>query len=131
MKTNRDVHISTLFLIYDGECILCRNSAQAIKIKKSIGHLELINARSDHPLTIEAKNKGYDLNEGILVKYHEQFYYGPDAMHFLALIGSPSNIFNKISIYMFKHKMLCHLLYPVFKAVRTAILTMREIPPIS
>ncbi len=45
---------NTLYLIYDGDCILCRNSAQAVKIKKSIGNLEIINARSDHPLVIEA-----------------------------------------------------------------------------
>lgn len=119
-----------LYVIYDGDCILCRNSAQAIKIKKAIGHLEIINARVSHPLVTEALNKGYDLNEGILVKYNNQYYYGVDAVHFLALIGSPSDTFNKINCFLFKYKWLSYGLYPLFKIVRNIILFLRRIPPI-
>ncbi|HHT9905839.1 TPA: DCC1-like thiol-disulfide oxidoreductase family protein, partial [Legionella pneumophila] len=80
-KTNSAT--TTVYLIYDGDCILCKNSAQAMKIKKSIGNLEIINARELHPLVKEAMKKGYDLNKGILVKYNHQYFYGAAAVNFL------------------------------------------------
>ena len=63
-----------LYLIYDGDGILCSNTAKAMQIKQSVGQLEIINARMSHPLVTEALNKGYDLNEGILVKYNNTYY---------------------------------------------------------
>jgi len=68
-----------IYLIYDGDCILCSNSAKALKIKKSVGELQTINARTNHQLVNEAIDKGYDLNEGIIVKYNNKFYHGAEA----------------------------------------------------
>ena len=130
MKIISESQESTLYLIYDGDCILCRNSAQAIKIKKAIGHLEIINARDSHPLVIEALKMGYDLNEGILINYNNQYYYGADAVHFLALIGSSSDTFNKVNRSFFKYKWLARCFYPLFKMTRNIILFVRRIPPI-
>lgn len=120
----------TLYLIYDGDCILCSNSAQAIKIKKSVGQLQLINAREPNPLVKEAMDKGYDLNEGIVVKYNDQYFYGADAVYFIALIGSHSDVFNKVNTRIFKYKWMTKLFYPIFKAVRNSILYIRRIKPL-
>jgi predicted DCC family thiol-disulfide oxidoreductase YuxK len=64
---------NTLYLIYDNDCLLCRNSAKAIKVKKTVGHLELIDARTTHQRVTDAFNKGYDLNTGILINYNNQY----------------------------------------------------------
>lgn len=127
-KTNSAT--TTVYLIYDGDCILCKNSAQAIKIKKSIGNLEIINARELHPLVKEAMKKGYDLNKGILVKYNHQYFYGAAAVNFLALIGTSSDMFNKVNSFLFKYKWLSQCFYPLFVIVRNTILMLRRIRPI-
>lgn len=119
---------NTLYLIYDGECPLCRNSAQAIKIKESVGHLEIINARSSHPLVAEAIEKGFDLNEGIVVKHNDHYYSGADGIHFLALISSSSDLFNKINHAIFKYKWLSFIFYPLFRGVRNIILYINKTP---
>ena len=121
---------NTLYLIYDGDCILCRNSAQAIKIKQAIGNLEIINARETHPLVTEVMALGYNLNEGIIVKYQNQYYYGARAVNFLALVGSSSDTFNKLNSVLFKSKIISAFLYPIFKLVRNVLLYVRRIPPI-
>ena len=41
VKYNQEV----VYLIYDGECPICKNIAQMLKIRKSIGELVIINAR--------------------------------------------------------------------------------------
>lgn len=102
-----------IYLIYDGECLLCRQSAKALRLKKTVGQLTIINARTEHPLVNEVMKKGYDLNEGIIVKYNEQFYYGTDAIHMLALLSSPVGIFNRLNAYLFKYKLLTKLLYRI------------------
>lgn len=121
---------NTLYLIYDGDCILCRNSAQAVKIKKSVGNLQLINARESHPLAKEALEKGYDLNEGIVIHYHGQYYYGADALQLLALMGSDSDLFNRINVRLFKYKWISLMIYPIFKTIRNVILSLRGIAPL-
>ena len=71
---------------------------------------------------MEAKNHGYDLDEGLLVKYQGQFYYGKDGMHMLAMLGSKSDLFNKINSTLFKSKILLTILYPVLKFIRCCLL---------
>ena len=128
MKTTIKSSNNILYLIYDGDCILCRNSAQAIKIKKSVGELELINARESHPLVKETLDKGYDLNEGIVVNFNGKYFYGAEAVNFLALIGSNSDLFNRINTFLFKYKWTTQIFYPIFKAIRNIILFIRKIP---
>lgn len=119
-----------VYLIYDGDCLLCRNSARVVKIRESIGSLLLINAREQHPMVQEAKQEGYDLNEGILIKYRQQYYFGADAIHFLALVGSPNDLFNKINAHIFKFKWIAYCLYPFMKCIRNFLLFIQKTPPI-
>lgn len=127
----KNVTTNKLYLIYDGDCLLCRNTAKPLKIKKAVGDLELLNARVAHPLVNEAKKLNYDLNEGILVKYHDQYYFGKDALHFLALVSSPSDLFNRMNGFIFKSKFLSSLCYPIFKLIRQSLLLLQGVSPIT
>tara|TARA_B100000989_G_scaffold287898_1_gene257988 strand:- start:1299 stop:2342 length:1044 start_codon:yes stop_codon:yes gene_type:complete len=120
-----------IFLIYDNECLLCRQSATALRLKDAVGKLTTINARTEHPLVKEVTSKGYDLNEGIIVKYNDHFYYGTDAIHMLALLSSPVGIFNRLNASLFKYKLSAKLLYPFFKAIRKLLLIIRRTPKIN
>ena len=116
MKTN------TIYLIYDGECPICSYAAKVIKIRESVGALEVINARDSHVLVFETKQQGYNLDEGIVVKYNNKNYYGKDAVHILALLGSPVSWFNKMNVLLFKSKILLSILYPILKFLRRCLL---------
>lgn len=122
---------NTFYLIYDGDCMLCNSTARAVRVKNAVGQLELINARSNHSLVWEVASKGYDLNEGIIVKYHDRYYYGADAINFLALVSSKNNLFNKLNAKIFKHQRLAHFFYPTFKLLRNILLYIRGVDPIS
>lgn len=109
-------------LVYDGECPMCRNAAKVLKIRKAGGKLEIINARTDHPLVHEVKKAGYNLNDGIIVKYHNHYYHGQEAMHMLAMIGSPVGIINRLNIILFRSKIITAVLYPILKFIRSCLL---------
>tara|TARA_R110002110_G_scaffold415800_1_gene656288 strand:+ start:44746 stop:45738 length:993 start_codon:yes stop_codon:yes gene_type:complete len=122
--------MDTIYLIYDNECILCTQCAKALKIKNAVGHLEVISARIDHPLVTEALELGYDLNEGIVVKYKDSYYHGQEAVSFLALLSNPVDLFNKLNARLFKHKWAVIVIYPLFKAIRNCLLFLRRTPGI-
>ncbi len=120
----------TVYLIYDGECPICSYAATVIRLRESVGALEIINARKNHQLVEEAKKQGYDLDEGMVVKYQGASYYGKDAMHILAMLGSPVSLFNKINAFLFKSKILAALFYPIFKFIRRCLLLIRGVQKI-
>lgn len=119
-----------IYLIYDHECLLCRQTAKALRLKKAAGKLTTINARTDHPLVNEIISLGYNLNEGIVVLYQNQIYYSSDAIHLLALLSSPSNFFNRINAKLFKYKAIAKSIYPFAKGIRRVLLFIRRTPMI-
>jgi len=129
-KHNNPANDNIIYLIYDHECLVCRNTVLALRIQKSKGKLETINARTKHPLVLLANSKGYDLNEGMILKYQDKFYYGKDALHMLAFLTSPVNWFNKLNMMLFRSKFLAYLFYPVFKSIRKILLRIRGTPEI-
>ncbi len=125
-----DSYHQGIYLIYDHECLLCRHTAKALRLKKAAGKLTTINARTDHMLVKIAIQKGYDLNEGILVKFNNRFYYSTDAIHFLAMLSSDSDWFNRINAKLFKYKFATTLIYPILKFARKILLILRRTPKI-
>ena len=117
----------TLWLVYDGDCPLCRASAQAVRVKKAAGKLMTLDARhaEGHELIEAIKARGLDLNQGIVVRFHGQLYHGVDALHLLALLGSSHDLFNRFNAWFFKSKARVALFYPFMKSVRALSLLVQ------
>ncbi len=120
-----------IYLIYDGECPLCSTSAKALKIRKAVGTLHLINARENHPIMQEINLAHLDIDKGMVVKFNDILYHGADAQYFLAMIGSDSDFFNRINVWLFQSKTLAHLLYPIFRMVRNILLWFNKTPKVN
>lgn len=125
--TDFQIDTNTLYLIYDNECPLCRSSAYGLTIKKAVGNLVLINARQSHPLIQLAFDKGLNPDRGIIVFYNNRYYYAEDALHFLALLNSPSGALNKITAYLMRVRWIVILGYPVLKLMRRMLLTIKGV----
>ena len=126
----KNIENNCIYLIYDGECLLCSHFSKALKLKKAVGKLVIIDARTEHPLVTEVMKKGFDLNDSVFIKYNDTLYHGTDAVHLLALLSSPIDVFNRLNGYLFKYKATTILFYPIFKALRYIILLLRGIPKI-
>ncbi len=125
--TSSEINSNTLYLIYDDECPLCRNTAHALNIKKAVGDLVLLNARESHPMVAAAYAKGFDPDVGIVVIYGDSYYFGADAAHFLALLNSSSSTLNSIGASLFKVKPFAKLLYPVVKTLRRLFIKIKGV----
>jgi len=60
MTANSNVRNNhSVILVYDNECPICSRFATLLRIKKSIGSLELINARDNHPVVKQINLRGF------------------------------------------------------------------------
>ncbi len=111
-----------LLLVYDGECPACRAYCQLLNIRHSLGELRLVDARENSEVMDEITARGMDIDEGMVLKVEDQFYYGADAIHALALMGSRSSLFNRVNYWMFRSKTSATILYPVLRSCRNLLL---------
>ena len=111
-----------ILLVYDRECPACNAYCQVVNIRESVGDLRIVDARENSEVMDEITSKGLDIDQGMVLKLGGQLYYGADAIHALALIGSRSGIFNRMNYWMFKSKTASSVLYPILRLCRNLLL---------
>ena len=119
-KVNRE----QIFLVYDGECPACDAYCQMVNIRASVGDLRTVDARENSAIMEQITSQGLDIDQGMVLKMGDQLYYGADAIHALAIIGSRSGIFNRLNYWMFKSKTASSVLYPILKYCRNLLLKL-------
>jgi len=112
------------WLVYDGECPVCNTYTRYIRIRNTVGQLHLVDARHPGPLMDQITAAGLNIDQGMVLKFNDVMYYGPDAIFVLTRLSSPSGIFNRINYYFFGSKIGASLFYPAGKAVRTVLLKL-------
>ncbi len=111
-----------ILLVYDRECPACNAYCQVVNIRESVGELRIVDARENSQIMEEITAQGLDIDQGMVLKMGGQLYYGADAIHALALIGSRSGIFNRMNYWMFKSRTASSLLYPILRFFRNLLL---------
>lgn len=113
-----------ILLVYDKECPACNNYCQVVRIREDVGELRIVDARLDSAVLKEITSEGLDIDQGMVLKMAGRLYYGADAIHVLALIGSRSGFFNKLNYWVFKSKTISKALYPVLRFARNLLLKL-------
>ena len=111
-------------LVYDWQCPACNLYCHQLCIRESGGQFRLINARDNPEVMKEITARGFDIDQGMILKMNDQFYYGAEAIHKLALIAIPSTVFNRLNIWIFRSRRRAKLLYPVLRACRNFLLKL-------
>ena len=111
-----------VLLVYDRECPACNVYCQVVKIRKIVGNLRIVDARENSEVLHEITAAGLDIDQGVVLKMGNQLYYGSDAIHTLALIGSRSGVLNRINYWVFKSKKISSILYPFLRFLRNLLL---------
>lgn len=111
-------------IIYDGDCPFCRSYVRLLRLRDSIGQVELLNAREHPKLVDELFDKGLKLDEGMVLILDRQYYYGSDCIHRLALLSTGSSLFNRFNRLIFRSPRLARAIYPILRAGRNLTLTL-------
>jgi predicted DCC family thiol-disulfide oxidoreductase YuxK len=111
-----------ILLVYDRECPACNAYCQVVKIRESVGDLRIVDAREHSEVMDEITSQGLDIDQGMVLKMGGRLYYGSDAIHALALIGTRSGVFNRVNYWMFKSESASKMLYPILRFFRNLLL---------
>ena len=111
-----------IWLVYDGECPVCKTYCKYIRIRDAVGRLHLVDARQPSEVLDEITAAGLDIDQGMVVKFNNTLYYGADAIQVLTLLSTRFGIFNRINYLFFSSKVGAKLFYPLGKAIRTLLL---------
>lgn len=105
-------------IYFDGECPFCTRYVKMLRLKQSLGEIALIDLRSDPERRAELQNEGFDLDQGMVVETEGRRLGGADATNALALMSTPSNLFNRLNQIVFAQPALSATIYPVLRSGR-------------
>jgi predicted DCC family thiol-disulfide oxidoreductase YuxK len=131
MSQSRMTTANDAVIVYDGDCPFCSSYVHLLRLRESIGPVAVVNAREPSPAVDEVLSLGLDLDEGMALKYHGQWYHGDDCIHMLALLSSRSGVANRIMAWLFQSPRRAHVLYPWMRAGRNFTLRLLGRRPIA
>lgn len=111
-------------IVYDGECPFCARYVAMLRLKEAFGNVRLVDARSDDPAVQRVVEAGLDLDEGMALIQGKHIFHGDDCLHRLALMSTPSTLFNKLNGAIFKSPTASRILYPFLRAGRNTALML-------
>ena len=123
-------NVNDTLIIYDGECVYCKNFVAMVRLQASIGPVVLINARSEDPRVLKFKKQGYDLNKGMIFYHNGTVFFGADAVNAMALLSIESSFFNWVIKRAFKYVWVAKILFPFLRLGRFLTLRIRGISDI-
>lgn len=112
-------------IVYDGDCVFCQNYVRILRLRKAVGAVELLDARSDDPRVRRFWEAGYDLNEGMLFVHRGTVFHGAEAVHVLATLTGSHDWLNRANASIFANPRVARLLYPALKLGRRLTLLAR------
>ncbi len=111
-------------VLYDKECPACDFYCRRIDIRSEAGELKRIDARDSSDVLDEVTALVLDVDEGMVVRKDGEIFYGPDAIHELALLSNRKGVINRLAYWSFRSKCAAQILYPILKACRNLLLKL-------
>lgn len=130
-SATEEFSVTQAWLVYDGECPLCRNYTRYLSLKDAIREFTLVDARDGGPLVEEIRNLPHSLNEGMVLKMGGRYYIGHEALNVLALLSESQGLFSRINRLVFNSPLAARIGYPLLKGGRWVLLRVKRVPPIA
>lgn len=118
-----------VWFVYDGECPICTQAAEALRIKQDYGALHTLNVRESNndPLIAAINRLGLDLDEGMVIYADGKFFHGKDALKFIASYGDNKNVFMMAFKGLFWSNGISSLMYPWMRGARNWFLKRKNV----
>lgn len=114
----------TFWIVYDGDCPFCARYVRMLRLRDALGNIQLIDARSGHEMAHRVIAAGLDLNDGMALIDGDKIYHGDECINRLALMSTPSGVFNRINALIFRSETASRLLYPILRSGRNTVLML-------
>jgi hypothetical protein len=95
-----------------------------LRLRKNFSNVVLLNARNPHPVVDRLRSLNIDLDQGMALVIGKRISHGAECVHQLALMSTPSGLFNWLTSWVFSSRTACKVLYPPMRAGRNAVLRL-------
>jgi predicted DCC family thiol-disulfide oxidoreductase YuxK len=112
-----------LEVIYDGQCPFCSAYVNLVRIRENFD-VELLDARQRPDIARQCNELGYNLAEGMIVRFEDKVYFGSEALTVMSVFSSKSGIWNRIIALCFKNRSVSSVVYPLLKLGRNMTLAL-------
>lgn len=125
-----------MLIVYDGECPFCAAYVRMLRLREAVGPIELVDARAGHRVVDMLIERGYDLDEGMamvtgFLSGKPIIAHGDECMNHLALLTTPSGIFNRFNAAIMRSEKRSRALYPILRVGRSIALKLLGRRPFS
>ncbi len=79
------------FLLYDGDCPACSAYVAMARLRQLYPDLRIVSARTEPDLVAELRQKGYEINDGMVLSLDGKIYYAAEATRMIAILGRESS----------------------------------------
>lgn len=110
-------------LYYDDECPFCKEYSSYVELRK-IYDINIINAREALVKINTFREKGYDINDGMIIEFEDNIFQGSDAVKIIDMNISKKSFFDKFLSRLIRVPFFKIFLYPLAKFFRIVILKL-------
>lgn len=104
-------------LLYDGNCPICSRYRDYVALRREF-EVEFVNARANGDLVREFRQRGYEIEDGMILELGGHVYQGSDAVATMQTLTQPRGYADRFVRYLVRHPPLLRIGYPIVKVLR-------------
>ena len=110
-------------LYYDKECPFCNEYSKYVELRK-IYDIEIINAREALDKLKDYKDKGFDINNGMIIEFEDNIFQGSDAIKIIDKYIVKRGIIDRFLSVFIHLPGFKSIIYPIVKIIRLIVLKL-------
>lgn len=110
-------------LYYDEECPFCKKYSKYIELRKKYD-IKIFNARESTDKIKVLRNKGFDINDGMIIEYESEIFQGSDAVKIIDKYIDKKRVFDQFISVIINLPGFKLVVYPIVKFLRIMILKL-------
>lgn len=122
------------WLLYDGACPFCRNYVALAKLRALSPGFRPLDARRHPDLCAAMRERGFDIDRGMVLSWRGSLYHGADCLWMFARIDRRGTLLAAVNRLAFGSRTASRRLYPLFTSLRALALRAtgrsRIMPPV-
>ena len=115
--------LNKIKLYYDKECPFCNEYSKYVELRK-VYDIEIINAREALDKLKDYKDKGFDINNGMIIEFEDNIFQGSDAIKIIDKYIVKKGIIDRFLSVFIHFPGFKSIIYPIVKIIRLIVLKL-------
>ena len=109
--------LNKIKLYYDKECPFCNEYSKYVELRK-VYDIEIINAREALDKVKDYKDKGFDINNGMIIEFEDNIFQGSDAIKIIDKHIVKKGIIDRLLSVFIHFPGFKSIIYPIYSIIK-------------